>query len=109
MGAAYPELAAQRAHIEKVILQEEERFAETLAQGMACSTRRSARWRGKQQIPGETVFRLYDTYGFPVDLTNDIARERGSRSTRPASRRRWTRSARVPVRPASSASTCAAT
>ncbi len=77
MGAAYPELTAQRAHIEKVILQEEERFAETLAQGMALLDTAIGTLGGKQEIPGETVFRLYDTYGFPVDLTNDIARERG--------------------------------
>jgi alanyl-tRNA synthetase len=77
MGAAYPELSTQRAHIEKVVLQEEERFAETLAQGMALLDEAIGSLAGKPQIPGETVFRLYDTYGFPVDLTNDIARERG--------------------------------
>jgi alanyl-tRNA synthetase len=77
MGAAYPELAAQRQHIEKVMLQEEERFAETLAQGMNLLDEAIDALAGKKQIPGETVFRLYDTYGFPVDLTNDIARERG--------------------------------
>ena len=77
MGAAYPELATQRAHIEKVILQEEERFAETLAQGMTLLETAIGALAGKQQIPGETVFKLYDTYGFPVDLTNDIAREKG--------------------------------
>ncbi|MGI9247082.1 MAG: alanine--tRNA ligase, partial [Steroidobacteraceae bacterium] len=77
MGAAYPELTAQRGHIEKVILQEEERFAETLVQGMALLDEAIATLGGRKQIPGETVFRLYDTYGFPVDLTSDIARERG--------------------------------
>jgi alanyl-tRNA synthetase len=77
MGAAYPELTAQRAHIEKVILQEEERFAETLSQGMSLLDTAIGALGGAKQIPGETVFRLYDTYGFPVDLTNDIARERG--------------------------------
>jgi alanyl-tRNA synthetase len=78
MGAAYPELAAQRVHIEKVVLQEEERFAETLAQGMALLDAAIAGLGATtREIPGETVFRLYDTYGFPVDLTNDIARERG--------------------------------
>jgi len=76
MGAAYPELTAQRAHIERVILQEEERFAETLTQGMALLDEAVGKLQGKQ-IPGETVFRLYDTFGFPVDLTNDIAREKG--------------------------------
>jgi alanyl-tRNA synthetase len=76
MGDAYPELRAQRAPIARVIRQEEERFAETLAQGMALLDGAIARLEGKQ-IPGETVFRLYDTFGFPVDLTNDVARERG--------------------------------
>jgi alanyl-tRNA synthetase len=76
MGAAYPELTTQRAHIERVIRQEEERFAETLTQGMALLDEAIATIRGKV-IPGETVFKLYDTYGFPVDLTNDIAREKG--------------------------------
>jgi alanyl-tRNA synthetase len=76
MGDAYPELRAQRAHIERVLKQEEERFAETLAQGMALLDGAIGKLSG-QQIPGETVFRLYDTFGFPVDLTNDIARERG--------------------------------
>jgi alanyl-tRNA synthetase len=77
MGVAYPELTAQRAHIEKVILQEEERFAETLAQGMGLLDTAIGALGGKREIPGDTVFRLYDTYGFPVDLTSDIARERG--------------------------------
>jgi alanyl-tRNA synthetase len=76
MGDAYPELRAQRAHIQRVLKQEEERFAETLAQGMALLDGAIGKLAG-QQIPGETVFRLYDTFGFPVDLTNDIARERG--------------------------------
>ena len=76
MGAAYPELTNQRSHIERVIRQEEERFAETLTQGMALLDDALGKLEGKQ-IPGETVFRLYDTYGFPVDLTNDIAREKG--------------------------------
>jgi alanyl-tRNA synthetase len=77
MGAAYPELTAQRSHIEKVILQEEERFAETLAQGMNLLDTAIGSLGERKEIPGETVFRLYDTYGFPVDLTSDIARERG--------------------------------
>jgi len=76
MGDAYPELRSQRGHIAKVLEQEELRFAETLAQGMALLDGAIGKLSGKQ-IPGETVFRLYDTYGFPVDLTNDIARERG--------------------------------
>jgi alanyl-tRNA synthetase len=76
MGAAYPELRTQRAHIERVLRQEEERFAETLSQGMALLDEAIGQLKGTQ-IPGEAVFRLYDTFGFPLDLTNDIARERG--------------------------------
>jgi alanyl-tRNA synthetase len=77
MGDAYPELVTQRVHIERVIRQEEERFAETLAQGMALLDTAISGLGGKTEIPGEAVFKLYDTFGFPVDLTNDIARERG--------------------------------
>ena len=77
MGAAYPELKTQRTHIERVLRQEEERFAETLLQGMALLEAAIGGLRDKQTIPGETVFKLYDTYGFPVDLTADVARERG--------------------------------
>jgi alanyl-tRNA synthetase len=76
MGAAYPELKAQRQHVERVLKQEEERFAETLSQGMSLLDNAVGKLTGKQ-IPGETIFKLYDTYGFPVDLTADIARERG--------------------------------
>ena len=57
--------------------QEEERFAETLSQGMVLLDQAIAALGGKKEIPGETVFRLYDTFGFPSDLTADIARERG--------------------------------
>ena len=76
MGEAYPELKAQQRHVELVIKQEEERFAETLSQGMTLLESAIRELSGKI-IPGETVFRLYDTFGFPVDLTADIARERG--------------------------------
>src|SRR5690606_8586275 len=76
MGEAYPELATAQAQVERVLKQEEERFRETLEQGMKLLEDDLAKLQGKV-IPGETVFRLYDTYGFPVDLTNDIARERG--------------------------------
>ncbi|WJW74735.1 alanine--tRNA ligase [Thiohalobacter sp. IOR34] len=78
MGDAYPELVEARPRVEQVLRQEEERFAETLDHGMALLEEAIAGLEGKQ-IPGETVFRLYDTYGFPVDLTADIARERGLR------------------------------
>jgi len=76
MGKGFPELVRQRDHVERVLRQEEERFAETLSQGMSLLEQAIAGLRGRQ-IPGETVFRLYDTFGFPVDLTADIARERG--------------------------------
>ncbi|MFP5507126.1 MAG: alanine--tRNA ligase [Gammaproteobacteria bacterium] len=75
MGAAYPELVAARAQVERVLKQEEERFAETLDQGMKILEADIAALKDKE-IPGATVFKLYDTYGFPVDLTADIARER---------------------------------
>ncbi len=76
MGEAYPELARARAQVERVLSQEEARFAETLEQGMEILETAIAGLQGTV-IPGETVFQLYDTYGFPVDLTADIARERG--------------------------------
>ncbi|HYM26542.1 MAG TPA: alanine--tRNA ligase [Steroidobacteraceae bacterium] len=77
MGAAYPELVRGRAHAERVLKQEEERFAETLANGMVLLEGAIRNLRGAKMIDGDTVFKLYDTYGFPVDLTADIARERG--------------------------------
>ena len=76
MGEAYPELSAQRAHVEQVLLQEEERFAETLSQGMRILDTTIKGMSDGGVIPGETVFKLYDTYGFPKDLTADFARER---------------------------------
>lgn len=75
MGSAYPELRELQGAIEKALLQEEEQFAKTLDQGMKILEADLSELKG-QQIPGETVFRLYDTYGFPVDLTADIAREK---------------------------------
>jgi alanyl-tRNA synthetase len=77
MGAAYPELKKQRAHVERVLAQEEQRFAETLSQGMRLLEEAIVKLPARGRIPGETVFKLYDTYGFPEDLTADIARERG--------------------------------
>jgi alanyl-tRNA synthetase len=77
MGAAYPELARRRSHVERVLRQEEERFAETLANGMQLLDGAIARLPAGGVIAGDTVFKLYDTYGFPEDLTADIARERG--------------------------------
>ncbi|WP_020410488.1 alanine--tRNA ligase [Hahella ganghwensis] len=76
MGDAFPELARGREQIEKVLQQEEEQFAKTLDKGLRLLEQDIAELEGSV-IPGQTVFTLYDTYGFPVDLTNDIARERG--------------------------------
>ncbi len=76
MGGAYPELLAKQAHVERVLRTEEERFADTLEQGLRIFDEIVAQL-GETEIPGEAVFRLYDTYGFPADLTADIARERG--------------------------------
>ncbi|MGH8085580.1 MAG: alanine--tRNA ligase [Lysobacter sp.] len=75
MGEAYPELVNKRELIDRALLAEEERFAETLDSGMRIFDEVAA--RSKDTIPGADAFRLYDTYGFPVDLTADIARERG--------------------------------
>jgi alanyl-tRNA synthetase len=75
MAGAYPELEVQRAQVEQVLRLEEERFAETLEQGMTILEEAIANLQGGE-IPGETVFKLNDTYGFPIDLTADIARER---------------------------------
>ncbi|MEN1939591.1 alanine--tRNA ligase [Luteimonas sp. MJ174] len=80
MGDAYPELRAQRALVERALLAEEERFAETLDSGMRIFDEVAARSAGPAasgMIPGIDAFRLYDTYGFPLDLTADMARERG--------------------------------
>ena len=76
MSGAYPDLVAQEAAIIKALASEEEQFARTLDKGMDILEEALASLQGSQ-IPGDVVFRLYDTYGFPVDLTNDIARERG--------------------------------
>ena len=75
MGDAYPELTKTRSNIERMLLGEEERFSETLEQGLKIFEDITNKLKGNT-IKGEDVFRLYDTYGFPVDLTADIARER---------------------------------
>jgi len=75
MGEAYPELAKAQKDVEKALKLEEQRFAETLDQGMKILEEGIADIKDGQ-IPGEMVFKLYDTFGFPVDLTADIARER---------------------------------
>ena len=74
MGEAYPELAQAESRVAAVLRQEEERFGETLENGMRILE--AALHREDRMLDGETVFQLYDTYGFPVDLTADIARER---------------------------------
>lgn len=76
MGAAYPELAAAQEQVERILKLEEERFAETLEQGMKILEACVEKMHGTV-IPGDVVFQLYDTYGFPVDLTADYARENG--------------------------------
>ncbi len=75
MGAAYPELSAAQERAAQVLKAEEERFAETLENGMGVLE--AALASGERLLDGDTVFRLYDTFGFPVDLTADICRERG--------------------------------
>jgi len=76
MGSYYAELAEGEARATQVLAQEEHRFAETLTTGMALLDAEAEKLVGSV-IPGETAFRLYDTYGFPLDLTADVARERG--------------------------------
>jgi alanyl-tRNA synthetase len=75
MGAAYPELVAQQSRIVATLKQEEERFGETLEHGMAILD--AALSQKANTLDGETAFKLHDTYGFPIDLTADIGRERG--------------------------------
>lgn len=74
MGEAYPELVKNSQHVANVLLKEEQRFAETLEHGMKILQQAIESMQGRV-IDGETVFKLYDTYGFPVDLTADVARE----------------------------------
>ena len=76
MGNAYPELVSSQAHIERILAQEENQFARTLEQGLRLLQEHIQTLKGKQ-IPGDVAFKLYDTYGFPLDLTADIAREQG--------------------------------
>ena len=75
MGAAYPELVEKRSLIEAALEKEERRFAETLEHGLGIFEQKTAQLEGSV-VPGDLVFLLYDTYGFPVDLTADVARER---------------------------------
>jgi alanyl-tRNA synthetase len=75
MGGAYPELAGNAGRVKGTLREEEERFAQTLETGMAILE--TALAKNAKRLDGETAFKLYDTYGFPVDLTADIGRERG--------------------------------
>ena len=75
MGEAFPEIAKAQSNVERTLKQEEARFADTLDKGLRILDQVIANMADKE-IPGETVFLLYDTYGFPIDLTADIARER---------------------------------
>ncbi|MDX2166653.1 MAG: alanine--tRNA ligase [Deltaproteobacteria bacterium] len=79
MGDAYPELRERRAYIEEVVRAEEERFAETLDRGLALlKEERAALGLAKESVlPGAMAFKLYDTYGFPIDMTEDILRDHG--------------------------------
>jgi len=76
MGEAYPELVKDQQHISDVIKKEEEQFARTLDKGMGVLEAALSDLSGTE-LPGTLIFQLYDTYGFPTDLTNDIARENG--------------------------------
>ncbi|MBC7105780.1 MAG: alanine--tRNA ligase, partial [Firmicutes bacterium] len=79
MGGVYPELVANRKRVTRIIRSEEERFAATLAQGSDLLEQIMARMRreGRRTVAGEEAFRLYDTYGFPLELTKEIAAEEG--------------------------------
>src|SRR4026209_2714777 len=77
MGKAYPELVAKQKRVSDVLFKEGEQFARTLETGMAILDAAIAKLGGAKVIDGNTVFKLHDTYGFPTDLTADIARERG--------------------------------
>jgi alanyl-tRNA synthetase len=85
MGDAYPKLRTDEARITAVLKAEEERFFETLEIGMTILD--TALAGGAKVLPGDVAFKLHDTYGFPLDLSADVCRERGVRSTRPASSR----------------------
>ncbi|HYP80754.1 MAG TPA: alanine--tRNA ligase, partial [Steroidobacteraceae bacterium] len=77
MGGAYPELVARQDRITSVLAKEGEQFARTLETGMSLLEEAISRLGSRKTVDGETVFKLHDTYGFPPDLTADVARERG--------------------------------
>ena len=118
MGQAYPELVRGEALITETLKLEETRFRKTLARGLGAARRGDARRStGRRQLDGETAFKLYDTYGFPLDLTQDALRQRGiCRRSSPASTPPWSgrrprraRTGRAPARrrPRRSGSPCA--
>ena len=76
-GAAYPELVENRAYIEQVATSEEERFASTLRQGMSLFEGEVERAEGTDRLPGDVVFKLHDTFGFPKELTRELAEDAG--------------------------------
>ncbi len=77
MGNAYPELIEQRALIERTLKKEEEQFLNTLDRGLALLENELAKLGDSKNLPGDIAFKLYDTYGFPGDLTQDVVRDRG--------------------------------
>ena len=77
MGAAYPELVRAEALIIETLLLEETRFRQMLERGLHLLAEETARLGDRQPLPGAVAFRLYDTYGFPLDLTQDALREQG--------------------------------
>ncbi|GIW42480.1 MAG: alanine--tRNA ligase [Candidatus Binatia bacterium] len=79
LGGAYPEIVPKVSHVQEVVRAEEERFAETLEKGLLLLEEEKRRLleKGARELPGEIAFRLYDTYGFPLDMTEDILREEG--------------------------------
>ncbi|GAL19336.1 alanyl-tRNA synthetase [Vibrio maritimus] len=101
MGTAGEELKKQQAVVEKVLRIEEENFGRTLERGMTILTEALDNLGDEKVLDGETVFKLYDTYGFPADLTNDVARERELLSMKKVLRRQWKLSANVRVKLAS--------
>ena len=99
MGAAYPELVRAEALIIETMLLEETRFRQTLDRGLHLLTEETGRLGESQPLPGEVAFRLYDTYGFPLDLTQDALREQGREVDLAGFERPWRSSVSVPAPP----------
>ena len=99
MGAAYPELGRAEALITETLLLEETRFKHLLERGLHLLSEETARLGDNQALPGPVAFRLYDTYGFPLDLTQDALREQGRAVDLPGSKRRCRNSASAPAPP----------